>query len=426
LSLVKKILSSSLWLLIGSSIGRLSMFLTNIVAARLLTQDVFGQFMIVRSTISMLEGVVSGSLGSSMIKRVAEIKNKDKEHLKVVISTLFFVNIIITLCLATGLYFTAPYIVKTFFMSNQNLVYGLYAGSLLLVATTLSNLVQSILIGFEEYKKIAFAGIASSFISFPIIALLIYKFAFLGAIFGVSFYFLSDFIMKYYQFKLFYKSSIKFDDIKNILKESKFLLSFSGPLFLSVIITSATFWYARVLTVQDTKGFESIAVFDAAFQWLSIIMIITGATTSAALPMLSKTISVDTKNTGSIFKVNLVVNLVISITMALIFIIFSKYIMAIYGEKYINGYKDLIILSMTSVFFTLASIYNKYMIATHNSKIVLVATALSAIMLFIAFNLHLVSGSENLALSFLVYYCILTITYIIYKGYIEEEDAFDE
>jgi O-antigen/teichoic acid export membrane protein len=402
------------------------MFLTNIIAARLLTQDVFGQFMIVRSTISMLEGVVSGSLGSSMIKRVAEIRSKDKEHLKVVISTLFFVNITITLFLAVGLYFTAPYIVQTFFMSNQNLVYGLYAGSLLLVATTLSTLIQSILIGFEEYKKIAFAGIGSSLISFPVIVLLIYKFAFLGAIFGVSFYFLFDFIMKYYQFKLFYKDKITFDNIKNILKESRYLLSFSAPLFLSVIITSITFWYARVLTVESTKGFESIAVFDAAFQWLSIIMIITGATTSAALPMLSKTISIDTKNSNSIFKVNLIVNLVISITMASIFILFSKYIMAIYGEKYIGGYKDLIILSITSVFFTLAAIYNKYMIATHNSKVVFIATALSAVMLFVTFYLHIFSGSENLALSIFVYYCILTITYIISKNYIEERDTFNE
>ena len=417
MSLIKKILNNSLWLLIGSSIGRLSMFLTNILAARLLTQDVFGQFMIVRSTISMLEGIVSGSLGSSMIKRVAEIRSKDKEHLKVVISTLFFVNIIISLCLAVGLYFTAPYIVKTFFMSNQNLVYGLYAGSLLLIATTLSNLVQSILIGFEKYKKIAFAGIASSLVSFPLIALLIYKFAFLGAIFGVSFYFLFNFLVKYYLFKLFYKNGIRLDNIKNILKESKYLLSFSAPLFLSVVIASLTFWYARVLTVQSTKGFESIAIFDAAYQWLSIIMIITGATTSAALPMLSKTISIDLKNTNSIFKINLVVNLVISIIMALLFIILSKDIMAVYGKIYISGYKDLVILSITSVFFTLSSIYNKYMIAIDNSKIILITTVLSSAGLFITFFLHVFEGSKNLALSIFIYYFISATSYMFSKYY---------
>ena len=423
MSIVKKILNHSLWLLIGSMIGKLSMFLTNILAARLLTQDLFGQFMIVRSTISMLEGIVSGSLGSSMIKRVAEIKNKDEEHLKIIITTLFFVNISITLLLAICLFLIAPYIVNVFFMSNQNLLYGLYTGSLLLVSTTLSTLIQSILIGFEEYKKIAFAGIVASVISFPIIAFLIYKYAFLGAIFGVSFYFFVDFIMKYYQFKHFYKNRMIFDNIKAILKESKYLLSFSAPLFLSVVITSTTFWYSRVLTVQDTKGFESIAIFDAAFQWLSIIMIITGATTSAALPMLSKTVSLDTKDSNNIFKINLVVNLLISISMALIFIFFSKYIMAIYGEKYISGYKNLIILSITSVFFTLASVYNKYMIATHNSKVVFIATALSAIALFTTYYLYIFNGSENLAFSILVYYFTSVLCYILIKLYKEKKDA---
>lgn len=43
MSLVKKILSSSLWLLIGNSIGRLAMFLANIFAARMLSQKASGQ-----------------------------------------------------------------------------------------------------------------------------------------------------------------------------------------------------------------------------------------------------------------------------------------------------------------------------------------------------------------------------------------------
>ena len=43
MNLLKKILSSSLWLLIGNSIGRLAMFLANIFAARMLSQKASGQ-----------------------------------------------------------------------------------------------------------------------------------------------------------------------------------------------------------------------------------------------------------------------------------------------------------------------------------------------------------------------------------------------
>ena len=50
--MLKKILSSSFWLLIGSFIGRLSMFLTNIIAARLLSQEEFGQYPMVKNKLN--------------------------------------------------------------------------------------------------------------------------------------------------------------------------------------------------------------------------------------------------------------------------------------------------------------------------------------------------------------------------------------
>ena len=43
MSLVKKILRSSLCLLIGNSIGKFAMFLANIFAARMLSQKASGQ-----------------------------------------------------------------------------------------------------------------------------------------------------------------------------------------------------------------------------------------------------------------------------------------------------------------------------------------------------------------------------------------------
>lgn len=421
MSLVKKMLNYSFWLLIGNSIGRLSMFLTNIIAARFLSQELFGQFMMIRSTISMIEGIISGSLGSPIIKRVAETSHQNKESLKVVISTLFVVNISIALLFSTLLYLTTPSIINTFFISEKNLINGLYIGIAILIATTLATLIQNILIGLEQYKKLAFSGIVSSLLSFPLIVILIYSFELYGAIVGVALYFTIDFIVKYIQFKKVYSYKIflfKNLDVKN---ESKNILKFSIPLFLSVIINGIAFWYARVLTINDTHGFESIAIFDAAFQWMTVIMIITGATTSATLPMLSKSLSKKVNDSKNVFKINLIVNLSISIIMASIFIIFSKNIMAIYGENYVVGKTDLIILSITSIFFTLAVIYNRLMVASNKSWIIFFATSVGVLVLYITYYLKIFEESQNLSLSILSYYFTISMIYLVFNTIIKKE-----
>lgn len=419
-SLVRKIASHSFWLLIGNSIGRLAMFMTNIVAARMLPQEVFGQFAMIRSTISSVEGILSGALGSPMIKRVSETAHLEKEKVNLIISALFFTNISIAVLLALAIFFLSPLIVEHFFIGQTEMIQGLYIGSFLLIATTLSNLTQTILSGFEEYKKLAYAGIAASLFSFPFIVLLIYFFNLYGAISGIILYFLSDFAWKYFQLKKSLTLSIKYDMIA-MCNEGKKLLSFSTPLFLSAIVTSASFWYARVMVVKSTESFAGIAVFDAAYQWLTIIMIITGATTSVALPMLSKSFADDTSDTKRIFKINLIVNFFIALLFAFIFILFSTKIMSIYGVNYTDGDTILDLLSINAIFFTLAAVYSKYMIAHGKSGLLAYSSLIGAIYMFVVLKLNLLDGAQNLALSFIAYYLSITIFFVIAKIYTEKK-----
>lgn len=412
---IKNIVNHSFWLLIGNSLGRLTMFLTNIVAARLLSQETFGQFMMIRNTVSMLQGVVSGSLGSSMIKRISEVSHRNKNHLPIVMSSLFFLNMIIAFFLSVALVIFTPFLVDTFFASEKVLIQGFYIGSVLVLTTTLSTLMQSILTGFEAYKIIAVSGIITSILAFPLIYFLIVSYGLYGAILGVVSYFFIDFFVKYFQFRKIYQPSsvnISFDEI---WKENKQIISFSSPLFLTVIINSFTFWYARVLVVDSSQGFESIAIFDAAFQWLTIIMIITGATTSVVLPMLSKHEVKDTVK--KIFTINLYVNLTISIGIAIIFILFSEEIMSVYGSSYLQGSDTLIVLSLTSILFTLSSLYNKLMISQSQTWIVFFASLLGAISLFFILYIMNIKNEIGLAYAFFAYYGASLLFYSLYQWY---------
>ena len=413
MSLVKKILSSSLWLLIGNSIGKLAMFLANIFAARMLSQEAFGQFTMIRNTISSIEGLISGTLGSTVIKQVAQSSHEEKENLPYILSTIFILNIIIAFIISIFIFFGADFIVEKFLLNNTNLVNALYIGIFILITTTFSTLMQNILIGLEEFRKLATLSIITSSISIPMIFILIYFFQFYGALFGVVFYFGFDFVIKYlYYKKLKYILIFRYIEFKKYIS---YIFFFSTPLFFSIIINLFSFWYLRILVINESNGFKEIAIFDAAYQWLTVIMIITGATTNVALSMLSK------KNNSKIFYINLLINFLISLIFAIFFILFSKTIMLIYGENYADGYFILIILSITSIFFTLSAVYNKYFISINKSKYILISVFLSSLSMFIFYKYNFFNDTLfNLAYSFLIFYIINFLIYVILKKFYKE------
>lgn len=413
MSLVKKILSSSLWLLIGNSIGKLAMFLANIFAARMLSQEAFGQFTMIRNTISSIEGLISGTLGSTVIKQVAQSSHEEKENLPYILSTIFILNIIIAFIISIFIFFGADFIVEKFLLNNTSLVNALYIGIFILITTTFSNLMQNILIGLEEFRKLATLSIITSSISIPMIFILIYFFQFYGALFGVVFYFGFDFVIKYlYYKKLKYILIFRYIEFKKYISNIFF---FSTPLFFSIIINLFSFWYLRILVINESNGFKEIAIFDAAYQWLTVIMIITGATTNVALSMLSK------KNNSKIFYINLLINFLISLIFAIFFILFSETIMLIYGENYADGYFILIILSITSIFFTLSAVYNKYFISINKSKYILISVFLSSLSMFIFYKYNFFNNTLfNLAYSFLIFYIINFLIYVILKTFYKE------
>ena len=413
MSLVKKILSSSLWLLIGNSIGKLAMFLANIFAARMLSQEAFGQFTMIRNTISSIEGLISGTLGSTVIKQVAQSSHEEKENLPYILSTIFILNIIIAFIISIFIFFGADFIVEKFLLNNTNLVNALYIGIFILITTTFSTLMQNILIGLEEFRKLATLSIITSSITIPMIFILIYFFQFYGALFGVVFYFGFDFVIKYlYYKKLKYILIFRYIEFKKYIS---YIFFFSTPLFFSIIINLFSFWYLRILVINESNGFKEIAIFDAAYQWLTVIMIITGATTNVALSMLSK------KNNSKIFYINLLINFLISLIFAIFFILFSKTIMLIYGENYADGYFILIILSITSIFFTLSAVYNKYFISINKSKYILISVFLSSLSMFIFYKYNFFNDTLfNLAYSFLIFYIINFLIYVILKTFYKE------
>ncbi len=389
------------------------MFITNVLAARLLPQEIFGQFTMIRSTMALIGNFINNPLGLSITRKVGEFKDSKNPIVgELIITTFIFSGCVLVLVVVFFALFS-DWIISSFFLDTPNFKIALFIGLLILISTNLSFLIQNTLIGLEKFKRITITSGLSTLISVPIIYFLIKEFGLYGALFGVALFFLLDFTFKFLSIIKDITINIT-QSVKKIFSYSKKLMSFSFPLFLSVVLNSGSFWYSKVIIINMNKNFSGIAVFDAAYQILTIILIITGATTSVALPMLSKAFGEnDGKKFNRIFKLNLLINVLIASLIALIFIIFAKQIMLLYGEKYVSGKNILIILSVASVFFSISSILNKFFIANNRVWYILLVSIVSMITLFVVLKMFISLNILGLTLAISSYYIAAVIMYIL-------------
>lgn len=411
--MLKKILSGSLFVLLGNSLARGIFFLFNIIVARLIDIDSYGQYSIIKSTISTIVNMVNGSVNISITKLIAQ---KRDENSKSLIYSIFLANFILAIILIVTIYFSKDYFIDKYLLGKENLYYAFNLSLIYLFFSLLGTLIQSALIGYERFKDIAIANFFSSIIFLPLGCLLVYKFGLMGTIYSLILFFILFSLFQYLKLSKYINKYKNEFSLKEIVNNIKHIFSFSILLVFSSFIVLGLFWYARILLVNESQNFEEIAIFDAAYQLISIIMIITGAVTSVVLPMLSN--SKSRKNSKEMFKIlniTLLLNFVFSLFVSITIMYLSSFIMGLYGDNFIKGSNILEVIIFASVFFSLSSVLNKFMIANNSVLQAFIITIFSALVFyFILINTISEYGALSLSYSMIIYYAISSILYLVY------------
>jgi len=389
------------------------MFLANLFAARLLSQEIFGQYSIIKSTVGAIDNVVSGSFGTFTIKSISKVDVEGVKNIPILIGSTILVNIVVVVVFLLLSVFFAPKMVELYLLGATPLVSALHISILLLASTLFFALMQQVMIGLEDYRNVAKLSLISSLSSIPIIWTLISILGLNGALIGIFVYQVIDITLKYKSLKSRNLLLITFKPFKRLISSFKKITSVCTPLIFATLISAVSLWYSKIYLISYSDNFVDLAIFDVAQQWLIIIMIITGSTTNIVIPMLSITID-SKKENKKVFYVNIAINFLISLGIASVFILLSQEIMSIYGESYKVGSTTLEILSVTSIFYTMSSIFNKYMISHNKMWSVVINSIFSSIALAIGLIMYIDLKSEGLAYALLSYYVVSIVIYVIH------------
>jgi O-antigen/teichoic acid export membrane protein len=100
-----------------------------------------------------------------------------------------------------------------------------------------------------------------------------------------------------------------------------------------------------------------MGLFNAANQWRQAILFLPGLLTSVVLPMLSSLQGpAEAHNYQKVLKVNLVLSILSSVTLALPCALLATWIMASYGADFLSGGNVLVLLCIVSVIIAVLSV----------------------------------------------------------------------
>lgn len=354
--LVTRIFSASVWGLTGSLLNRLLLFATGVFLARFLTVELYGEYSVIKSTLSTFVVFGSTGLGVTATKYIAEYKNHSAERAGSII--ILTVVVVASLSCFLGLscfLFAKPFADRV--LKNPEIYRHLQWMSIPLVFASLNSLCNGILLGLERFNLISMVNIISGIVVLVSSYFLTMKWSIKGALSGLGIYFLTGLFLNI----SFILHSMKKDGITiNIhawKKEVAVLWKFSAPAILNSVFLSSAVWIGNSLLVRQDDGLKQMAGFEILNQGRMMLIFIPLAINQTGLPILSNILSGERKQSFSkAVLLYFIFNMAIALSVGLFIVCFGKYFLGLYGPIYVQFYWPLIVLTASGLLSVIANV----------------------------------------------------------------------
>ncbi|MDC9819006.1 hypothetical protein ABRQ07_07725 [Pectobacterium polonicum] len=377
-------LKSGSYLLLAMVFSKTIAFILNVLCAKYLDKNSFGQLSFVRNTAAMFEGIVSGSNSNLVISSFG-----DKNYYSSVFLS-YIVYSILSIVIITYLFYMS---FGGFILVNDYI----YVFLIFIFFSSCSlGMINSILIASNNNKTMVILSFFSGFISMVICPFLIYNNNYNGALLAYTLYFSIDFIFKLYWVlkNKINRNVYKFFFNTSILKRSYKLLVYTS---VSLIF----FWYIRSELVVTDNGLAELAEFELVYQFVTIALIAVGAFTSTMLSKIGRE--------EKIIRKTILVGLFFSMTTYIFSFLFGEKIFSAINSSYDN----INLLSPYVVFivfpFTFNSIMNKVLIAYKIEYISVYSSLLSVIGCFLLYYFYFSMNAVTLSLLYSIYYFFVSL-----------------
>lgn len=335
-----RLFSDSFWALLGSVIGKGLSLIAGIVVARFLGSELYGEYGVIRNTLTYIAIVSTFGFGYSATKFITEYLNNDKKKIKALKKKIEYFTFAFSGVLSIINYLLADKIAIV--INAPHLGETLKMASVMIIFNAIITTQISILSGFKAFKQTArinsIIGITTFILSFILTKL----FGLNGALIAL----LVAYIVQYFLSEQAIQKEMGNIDNRESIENKEFvkMLKFSLPIALQESLYSVVHWI-QIYLMATYANFEEIGLASAASLWQSVVIFIPAMLKNVMFSHLSSDYS------NNLVKRLLLINISSAIIPILCVIIGSEIITDLfYGESYIN-LPPVLMISVTSAFF---------------------------------------------------------------------------
>lgn len=411
-TLFKRLLEGVSWTLIGNITGKFLQLLAFIFVARILGKEEYGQVGIVRSTINMFLVFSSVGMGVTATRYIAMYRSSNPFRAYKIYEFTFRFVLIIGVIVSALVFIFSDYI-AAHQLNDANLNITLKIGALVLFLLTISSVQTGALNGFEQFKSVGIVTSTNGLILLVAVVLGAYFWGVNGVIVGLAIAGLTMVIQLYVSLK---KNITNIKEEKELprnepLKISSIFYSFSLPAVLQGLVVIPVLWWAKTLLIKE-GGYGEMALYDVAEQWYYLVLFIPNSLSTIILPLLTN-VNYDgsKKQYGQLLKVNILINVGVTLVIASGIAVLSPLIYRFYGNGF-TDYSPLLVLLITVVICSANNVLGQVIVSKGKMWVGFGVNALWGIWLIISTFIFVGKydlGALGLAYALLVSYILHSI-----------------
>lgn len=329
-NLNKRIASTAFWSLAGEILAKGSIFLSFIAVARILGKENYGQFGILRTTITMFAIFGGMGLGLTANKYISQYREAGKKYCGQIVAMTQIIAFVSGFFVGAIIYTGAKYISNNILNAPQ-LENELKISSFILFLSAFNGAQIGTLQGLESYRKLAFTSLCQGISALPLFVTGTYYMGLTGAIIAYAVNIaLYTAILQIIIIKELKQQGISIV-YKDITKLFPVFWKFSFPAALAGFVISPFKWLSEASLVKYS-GFSELGIFQAVIVVTSVLISVS-STLNAPLISIS---SNEGKNARSrkMQLLTLYGSWYLFLIIALPFLLIPDLLMLLFGEKF--------------------------------------------------------------------------------------------
>lgn len=328
-----------------------STLIVNIIVARILMTQTFGEYAMVQSTLLTVASLSQLATGYTASKYVAEFRSSDPERVGRIMGLCTLVSSVMAGVGTFLIIALAPWLSDTM-LKAPHLASALMIGSGFVFFSSINGYQTGALSGLEAYGSLAKAGMASGVTALVAISVGAWLGGLNGTLIGLS---ISS-SLRCLIHNRWLRLENQFHGINpryrgSLSKEKAIILNFALPAAIAGYYSMPMFWLANSFLVRQPGGFGEMALYSAASNLRILVLFLPSVLNSVGLSILNnEKAKGDLNHFNGVFRSNVLFILLVSLGGVLIMGIFGGALLRLFGKDFGAGHFLLWLLLVASLF----------------------------------------------------------------------------